>query len=280
MKARYVRADDDYAPGALNVTGSAEDPAYPAINAVSDNPAKPAKLTTTTGWILLEFANKIQPVGAAIIYHYLLAGLNVRVQASATSDFSSPAVNVAFSIPAKRKDGPPDQRWTINPWVLIGDLPDPTGYKFWRFIVVGTNDQNVIIGKVMLFSAIYAVDILHEAGRITETDYDEFSMIRDRTELGVNKRQTLGGPRRALTFGLVATDLAAGTPPTQDAADFRALLQAAEGDAHPWLFIPWDTNDALLVDTETPEWERSHDVGGYQIWMVSVREVARGVPWP
>lgn len=281
--AYIVRHDDDLAPGASVVTASAEDPDYPATNAVLDNPADPAKLTTTSGSIVLEFANKIVPVGAALIYHYLDEGLEVRIQGNGTDSWGSPAVQEVFTIPPKRRDGPSYQRWTMNSWCALEDpsnWPDPTGYKFWRVVVVGTNSQTVIIGKILLFSAIYQFTLSPDASDITEKDYLPESFIDQHTELGVQNVETLDGPRRFMSGAFLTTDLSAGTAPNELAATLRALLQSAEGIAHPFLFIPQEDNDAWLVRNETPEWERSHKNGGYQVWPFAFREVSRGIPWP
>lgn len=278
--AYFVRYDDDSVPGCLALTGGNEDPAYPATNARLDNPANPAKSTTTSDRYVAEYATKQQPVLTSLIYAYLDAGLDVRLQANNSNAWGSPALDIPIVIPGKRKDGPTYQRWTINPWAFI-ELPDPDGYLFWSWYFP-SNSQNIIVGKFLLASAVYQVQLLSEGGDLArEKDYDEFSAIRDKTELGVRKVQVLGGPRRFLSGELVGTDYSAGSAPVQDAADFRALLQAAEGDAHPWLWIPFeDRNDAWLVDNEDFAWERSHKVGGYQVWPFAVREVARGLPWP
>jgi hypothetical protein len=279
-----IKPDDDYAPGAISVTASAPDTAYPPENTVLDNPANPGKLTTPTGWFLYEYANKIQPVGASLVYQYLLAGLNVRLQASTSSSFASPALDFAFTIPPKRRDGPSFQRWTVNPWIRLtaaATWGDPAGYKFWRVLIVGTNDQNVIIGKIMLFSALHQVQMVAEGGDLArEKDYEELSVIRDRTEVGVKKRQPVGGPMRQLSFTLAPTNYSAGTLPIEPSSTLRELLQDAESDVHPWGIIPWEDNDFLLVDVEDFTWERGHKVGGYEIWQLSVREVSRGVPFP
>ncbi len=282
--AYIVRYDDDLAPGCDAITGSAEDPLYEARNAILDNPADPAKLTTTSGSFVLEFANKIQPVGAALIYHYLDEGLEVRIQGNSSNFWGAPPVQEVFTIPAKRRDGPSYQRWTINPWCQLEDVsnwPDPTGYKFWRVVVVGTNSQNVVIGKIMLFSAIYQFGLYSEAAEPTDRDYKPESQINLETELGVEYVETLDGPRRFMSGALVAQEGNAGiTPDDELASTLRALLQSAEGRAHPFLFIPFEDNDARLVRNDTPEWERTYKTGGYQIWPFAFREVSRGIPFP
>jgi hypothetical protein len=275
-----VRSDQDLAQQAIAVTASAEDAEYPAEKLITENPADTAKLTTNTGWWVTQYAAKVAPVAAAVIYHYLDAGLNVRLQGNDTDSWGAPAFDQAFTIPAKRKDGPSYQRWTTSPWILLDALDDEDGYLFWRLVIVGTNSQVVAVGRLVLAASLLHVTLFHDGG-ISESDRPENdpSRIVHPTELGVETRYTIGGPRRGLSFTLIGTDLSAGTPPTQEAADFRALAEACDGE-HPFLLAPFETNDMWCVMPENVSWPRSHEPGGYQVWSLSVREESRGLPWP
>jgi hypothetical protein len=280
--AYYGRTDEDKAQNAISVVGSAEDTGYRAVNIISSNPAQPAKLTTTSGTIVLGFAAKIAPRWLALIYHYLDAGLEVFIEANNTNVWTSPSFSQALTIPVKRKDGPSYQRWTNNVLQEL-ELPDADGYFYWRLNITGTNSQAIAIGRMLFYEAddLVPVDILHVSGDFQETDNrpDRSERLEDFTELGVRLVTTIGGPQRGVTGWFVASDVNAGTAPVQEAGDFRALYEATDRGAGLFLFIPQLRDDEpWLVYFEA--FDRAHAQGGYQVWTFSLREASRGVPWP
>jgi hypothetical protein len=270
----YGRHDEDLARFATSVTASSEDAEYPAENLISENAARPAKLTTTSGDWVLGFASAVTPVAAVMAYQYLDEGLEVRLQGNATDSWGAPSFNQAFTIPAKRLDGPSYQRWTVNP-VLV--LVDPAAFAFWRLVIVGTNSQVVAVGRLLLLSAWREIDLFEDPD-IPEADDPTY--IEDRTVLGVENFYVLGGPRRSVSAVVIGTDLSAGTAPIQEAADFRALHESSEGRAHPFVLLPFGANDAWLARFESASGRRVHHLGGHQKWDFAVREVSRGLPWP
>ena len=275
--AQYARPSDDLAQDAASVTASAEDTSYPAENLVSENPAKPAKLTTTTGSWVLEFGAAIAPVAAVLVYQYLDAGLEVRIQANTSDSWGAPPFNQAFTIPAKRLDGPSNQRWTVNP---ILELTGAPSYAFWRLVVVGTNSQAVVVGRLLLLSAWRDVSIFFGGSDIEEGDAPE-GQIEVRTELGVENIVSIGGPRRSLSGVLMGSDLYPAAMNLDDAALFRALHESADGRLKPFAFRPFDEeNDCWLVRFESANRARMHKAGDYSVWPCAVREVSRGLPWP
>jgi hypothetical protein len=66
----------------------------------------------------------------------------------------------------------------------------------------------------------------------------------------------------------------------QEASEFRDLHETCEGRKHPFLFCPFTIDRPRLVRFESAKSPRSHRLGGYQVWDMSVKEVSRGVPWP
>lgn len=276
--AYYSAPHEDLARTAIAIAGSAEDPTYPAANLISEDPAKQAKLTSGTGSYVLTFSAKVAPVAVFLLYHYLDAGLNVEIQGNDTDVWTSPAFSMAITIPPKRLDGPTYQKWTFSPWKLLGTLPDPTGYLYWRLAIHGTNSQNVAIGRLFLASAIHRVTLFYNPN-IPEGE--EQTYIEQPTELGVETVVVIGGPRRSLSAVVIGTDDDAGSLPIQEAQDFRDLYQSTEIRAHPFPFVPFEGfNDAWPVRFEDNTSPRTHEQGGYQIWSFSVREVSRGLPWP
>lgn len=279
----YARPDDDLAQEAISVTSSPEDAEYPAENLISENAADPAKLTATTGSYVLEFDEPKAPVAVVLAYQYLDEALTgVKIQANTIDSWGAPAFSQDLIIPAKRRDGPTDQRWTVNPWALLGELPDAYGYEFWRLVITSANSQNVAVGRLLLLSALRQVELFHdsEMGH-TDRPQDDPGQIVQPTELGVETILSIGGPRRSFSTVVLGSDYGAGTAPVQEAADFRALYESVDARLHPFVFIPFgDVNDAWLVRNESMAGERSHRQGGYQRWPLDVREVSRGLPWP
>lgn len=273
----FVRPDEDLALLAVNVTGSAEDPEYEATNLILEDGSNPAKLTTTTGWFLFEFASKVAPESLALLFQYIDAGLPFKLQANDTDSWGSPSFEQALTAPPKRLDGPSYQRWTENIYELLDELDDEDGYLFWRLYFDTANSQPIAIGRVMLPSTRHDVTLFHD-GDIPEGD--DTGEINHETELGVENIEVLDGPRRSVSAPFIGTDLNAGTAPVQEAADFRALHESCEGRKHPFLFQPFSERPPWLVRFESPKSPRSHRLGGYQVWNISVKEVSRGVPWP
>jgi hypothetical protein len=275
------RYDDDYAKDAIAVTASAEVSAYGAVQLIGENAALPAKLSTTTGNFVLQFDGEIEPAYAMLTYHYLDAGLSgVKIQANDSNSWGSPAFEQAFTIPAKRLDGPSYQRWTNNAIIALADL-DYGGFEWWRLVFEDANSQNIVVGRLLLLSQLRQVDVLHVDGAAFDEDDQTFE-INPQTDLGVDSGVTpMGGPRRSFAGLLVCTDLDAGTAPIQEAADFRALHETSEGRAHPFVFIKGPAlDDPWHVKFETNQSQRTHRQGGYQVWPFAVRETSRGLPWP
>lgn len=280
--ASYGRTDEDKAQNAISVVGSAEDSGYPAVNIISSNPAQPAKLTTTSGTIVLGFSAKIAPRWLALIYAYLDEGLAVFLEANNTDVWTSPAFSQALTIPAKRKDGPSYQRWTNNVLQEL-ELPDPAGYFFWRLNITGTNSQAIAIGRLLFYEDddLVPIELLHVNGDFEESENrpDRTERLEDFTELGVRLVTTIGGPQRGLSGWFVASDLNAGTAPVQSAAALRALYEATDRGAGLFLFIPRLRDDEpWLVYFEA--WDRVHAQGGYQVFTFTLREASRGIPYP
>ncbi len=275
----YARQDEDIAQQATSVVGSAEDAEYPATNLILEDPAYTAKLTTTSGSWVLAFASKVAPVAVSLSGQYLDAGLTVYLEGNDTDVWTSPSFQQAITIPAKRYDGPSFQRWTKHVLAVLDELDDAAGYLFWRLNVAGTNSQNVIVGRLALWSDLHEVDIFHTGGGIRHAD--ELQSIKQKTQFQKLHVTPIAGPLRSATLPLIGTDLSAGSAPIQAAADFRRLQESSNDGEHP--FLLWSTDppfngEPWLVYVEALD--LVHEEGGYQVWTVTVREVSRGIPWP
>lgn len=279
----YARHDDDQARLASAVASSDADPDYPAENLIQWNPAKPAKLTTTSGAWVVQLASALEVAGVAIPYHYLDAGLDVRIQANTSDSWGAPAFESAITIPAKRLDGPSTQRWTTTPYVVF-DAPQT--FQYWRLLINGTNSQPVIVGRLMLLAEIRDISLRFGGSDIEEADGPPDGLIETTTELGVDLPIVIGGPRRSLSAVLIASDLYADVMEVSQASEFMELFQSTfggdslAGSVMPFLLIPReDRNDAWVVRPDYAS-RRSHKEGNWEVWPFSVREVSRGLPWP
>lgn len=278
MLSYYGRPGDDVCQSLPpTVTSGTADPDYPAANLISEDPASPAKLTGPSGNWVLEFPSPVAPVAAILVYQYLDEALpDVSMQGEDSNSWGSPAVDVDFTIPAKRLDGPPYQRWTVSPIVM---LPGEA-HNWWRLNIGSANSQNVHIGRLILLTDLRQVTLFADPD---VPEDDEFAGIVQPTALKVETVINIEGPRRGLSAALIGTDLAAGTAPVQEAADFRKLIQETAGKLHSFPLIPFvdfAPNDAWLVKFESTKAERIHRVGGHQRWSFTVREVSRGLPFP
>lgn len=276
--AYYALPTDDRALLASAVASANANPDYPAANLITANPAKPAKLTTTSGDWVVQLASALEVAAVAIPYHYIDAGLSVRIQANTSDSWGAPAFDAAITIPAKRLDGPSYQPWTQTPY-LIFDTPQT--YQYWRLVIVGTNSQPVVVGRLMLLAALRPITLYFGGSDIEEADGPPEGLIETVTELGVDLPVVIGGPRRSLSCMLIASDQYAAVMGVAQASEFIALHQSIDGRLNPFLLIPRaELNDAWVVRPQSAASARSHKVGTYEVWPFSVREVSRGLPWP
>src|SRR4051812_22337747 len=108
----YQKPTDNVADaGVVAVNTGAADATYPASYLTDKNPARPAKLTGTTGSWVWTFAAPQRLDLVALIHHNLTAGLDVKIQGNATNVWGAPTLSQAITIPAYRGDFP------TNPWL-------------------------------------------------------------------------------------------------------------------------------------------------------------------
>lgn len=264
----YALPDDDRAPTATTITASAEDAGYPAEWLVTENPAQPAKLTTTSGSWVLEFSSPIAPVAAVLVYPQLDAGLSVVLEGNSADSWGSPSISEAITIPGPHPD---DQ--AVSPIVML-----PGGAcSFWRLRIIGINSVPVAVGRLMLLGALRTFEDGTSVrwGVVEEEDYGIVDMT---TELGVDLVYDLGGKRRELIGEMLLREVGA--------QQFLELRRATHGRVRPWLLWPFEgVNDVYLVRWSERASSRRLDVpdlvSGYvQLVRMQVKEVSRGLPWP
>lgn len=263
---RYALPSDDLAATATSVTvgggsPSAEDDEYPAENLIAPTntghlnlPSRPAKLTTTSGSWVLSFGAPITVGAVALIYHNLDAGLDVTLD----PDGGTP---ISITIPAWTEDD-----WSVSPFKTFSAQTSDQ----WTLSINGTNSRAVQVGRLLLFNALRDMENDVRWG-VVETE--DFGLIEQPTELGIETIYDLGGKRRAFAGELALQNTEAG--------ELITLYRSARGRILPWLLVPDVTiNDAWLVRFEEPRWSRTREMIQHNIFPFRVRELSRGLPWP
>lgn len=239
---------------------------YGPNSLVDDNPARVAKIESTTGAWLFSYAAKqiIQDIG--LIHHDFDAGANVKIQGNATNSWGTPAFSASITIPAWRGVGL--RRWPTNPWLNLTTQVgyDATGFKFWRLVITG-NSQNLQLGQVSFNQTLRRLDpdLAWNFQRILQKRY-----IENLTSYGVSTVYSRGTNEWRLDA----------THRMTDAMELSMVDQWFDNDGHayPWMFVPVDgTNECFFV--RWVAFERSHNIleRGIIDHKFSVQEVSRGL---
>lgn len=253
MFGRYALPSDDLATAAT-VTASAADPGYVAANLVRNPPSRPAKLTTNTGYWDLVFAAPVEIGAMAMLYHNIDSGLDVTLE----PDGGTP---INIDVPSWHPDGTP-----ISPFQEFDAQTSDT----WRLSINAANTLTIDVGRLMLFAALR--DLGNDVRWGVEED-EEYGLIEQATELGVELIAPIGGKRRRFS-GEFALD-------NTHAATLTALFQSAQSRYLPWLLIPdVAVNDAWIVRLEENKFTRVRETYDHNIFPFRVRELSRGTPWP
>lgn len=230
--AVYGKPSDNVAGNAtITAQSGTADSDYPLTNLVDDNPAKPGKLTTTTGRIMFDFGSAQNIDLVALIHTNLTAGLSVKIQANATDSWGAPSIDQAITIPAVPDDGYP-----LNPWLDLTGI-SPRSYRYWAIQIAGTNSAAAAIGEVWMQATKRSLTRNIQWGAV---EMEEHPAVEHRTTYGVSTVYSLG-PRMRTVAGMIRANQTA-----------LAELIALERDAHhrgsPFLFIlDPAVNDALYV---------------------------------
>lgn len=263
----YGRPTDNVTANAT-ITASAADAAYPATNIKDLDPAKPSKMTTTTGNWVFDFGSAQRVDIIALIHHNLTAGLSVRIQGNATNVWTSPTLDQAIAIPTYHEDG-----FCVNPFLDLTGLAgySVSGFRFWRLVVVGTNAANIAIGECVMLSLKRTLEINLSWGA---EDTDAHPTIEHTTAYGVTRVYDLGVKLRALRGEI---------PDTTDVglASLQALHRSAHGRAKPFLIVPDPVlNDAWMVrfDASTSTLLRTMKFVDVNRLAIGFDECGRGLP--
>ena len=259
--------DNLAATGTLTVQSGTEDTAYSKANIYDGNPAKPAKLTTTTGAWRWDFGSAKQLDIVAVIHHNLTAGLNVRIQGNATDAWGAPSLDQAFMIPANHEDGMP-----VNPWLDLSALVPIAGnrtFQFWRLVVVGVNAAAVAIGDVWLGQTKRQMAINIHWG-LEETD--EHPVVEHETSHKVQTVYDLNTKVRKIAGEVETTDAGA--------SDLLAWHRACSGRVKLTLVVlDPSKNDCLLARWMAPELAVQRNFKNSNLVKLGWQELSRGMPF-
>lgn len=258
----FQKPTDNIAGNAtLAVNTGTEDTAYPAANLADVNPAKPAKLTTTTGSWVFSFPAAVNIDLIAIIHHNLTAGLEVRIQGNATNAWGAPSLNQLITIPAYRSDGFP-----VNPFKDLTGVT-PRSYQFWRLVVVGVNASAVQIGEVWLGATkrLLAVNI-----RWNYEENDDQPLIEHTTDFRVKTVYSYGVSIRRYVAQLTTTNAGA--------AEIYDWWRSCRGRAHPMLIaLDADVNDCMMARFNMTYLKSNREFTDYNPIELDMIEVSRGL---
>lgn len=204
---------------------------------VDDNPAKLAKIESTTGAWLFEYPSKQIIQLASLIHHDFDAGASVVLQGNATDSWGAPSFQTAFTIPPWL-GGTGPRSWPVNPWLDLTTKPnyDPTGFKFWRLLITA-NSQNIQMGQIWLGNPLRRLDpgLGWDFQKINAKRY-----IENSTAYGVITMYSRGTNQWAVDI-----------PHRMDNAMEAEMLDQwfdNDGRAYPWLFVPdASVNSAYFV---------------------------------
>ena len=252
MKYNHGPTDDAIYRLQPTITGTAEDPDYPGTNWYDLNPAKPGKLTGTSGTWTFVFSAPITINAFALVYSN---GTSVSLSGGSAHALTNASLG--------------EDNWPKNnPYVEVTDTATT-----WTLTIGGSLDGNPIsIGRPVFSLNLRTMtrDLLWTEA-IPETE--EWGLIEQRTDLGVETVYPLGGKRRSLIANI-------GGNSTQAQA-IQALRRAVQGRAYPFLAIPPHvTNDAWFVRFEDGMGQINYKLPAYNTAPFTIKELSRGLPWP
>lgn len=232
--AIYTKHSDNVAPDATKTIQLGTDPQdsnYGPDTLTDDNPAKVAKINSTTGAWQFDFGSAQRLDLIALIHHTFDAGADVKIEGSAAPNWAGSPVTAAefsASIVIPTWIGAAESRWPVNPWLDLTNAAgySASGFRYWRLIVTG-NSQNLQLGQVIMTASIRQMNPDRQWEYVTSTLRRK---IDNRTEFGVPTIYSRYSPQVRIEGTIRADD------------DFNDELNAqwedVDGGAWNWLYIP------------------------------------------
>jgi hypothetical protein len=262
----YAHHTDLVTPNAtLSVSSGTAATGYPASNLGDLNPAKPAKLTGTSGAWLADFGTAQRVDWVALIGHNLDAGAVVQVQANAADTWGAPSLDVALAIPAADEDG-----FAVNPWVDLTDATGYTtgGYRYWRLQIVSGTSSPVAVGEWALNARKRTLDPNIRWGLVQS---ERLPTVELETEFGVKTIAALRAKTRRITGELILR--------SATRAAVNTWWRDAWGRARPFcVVLEPGVNEALMVRFGAVEKAITRVFTTRSTMPVEFEELSRGKP--
>ena len=246
------------------VESGVEDTDYPPEGLTDKNPAKPAKLTGTTGAYLWDFLGAQRVDGIFIPHHNLDEALSVNVQMNATDSWGGASLDEAMTVPAYEVNGFPVGFWLD----LVGKTGYlEAGYQFLRVEIAGTNTNAIAIGEIILTDVVRDFPFNINWG----VRFGDRSLsVINTTDWGVVAAFDRGTFRRTITGEVVVKDA--------EFPDFRNLDLDISSQARAFVLVPdGDLNEVLYVRSVLEGHERQADFTDNNRIPLRFEEVSRGL---
>ena len=158
--ALYTFPSDNVAPDATVTIETGTDPGddnYGPEVLVDLNPAKMAKILSTTAAWLFDFGSAQRIDIAAFIHGTFETTSTLRLQGNATDSWGAPSFDAEIDVLPWFGTG--TTRWPQNHWLDLTEHEDysAAGFRYWRVICSG-NSQNVWLGQVVFSPTIRRMD--------------------------------------------------------------------------------------------------------------------------
>lgn len=267
--AIYTKFSDNIAKDATIIIQTGTDPGdpnYDPTSLVDDNPAKVAKIDSTTGAWEFNFGSAQRIDLVALIHHTFMAGCDVKIQGSATANWASPTFSAAITIPAWVGSG--ESLWPVNPWLDLTEQSgySSTGFQYWRLVITG-NDQNIQLGEIIMSASIRQMNPDRQWEYVTNVLRRK---IDNRTEFGVSTIYSRFSPQVRIEGTIRADD--AFTVTLDDHWD------DVDGGGFVWLYIPdGDVNKCYLGRHAEPSKSVTHVIFDIHDRKFAFEEAARGL---
>lgn len=267
--AIHTRPSDNVAPNATITIETGTDPLddnYGPEVLVDLNPAKMAKILSTTGAWLFDFTTAQRIDFAAFIHSTFATTAVVRLQGNATNSWGAPSFNVVIPVQAWLGSG--TTRWPRNQWLDLTDQPGytTTGYRYWRLLITG-NDQNIWLGQVVFSPTIRRMD--------QDVRWDYVRAKRKRSIVN----ETAFGSKTIYARGTTQYMLQADQRMDEDLfEDQEEHFFDADGVALPWILVPDETGpDVHFVRFTEDLYSTTHHFFEVHDRKITVEELSRGL---
>ena len=267
--AIHTRPSDNVAPNATITIQTGTDPGdpnYASTSLVDLNPAKVAKILSTTGAWLFDFGSA-QRIDLAAFIHSTFADTAVmRLQGNATDSWGAPSFNALIDVQAWLGSG--STRWPRNQWLDLTQEAgySTTGYRYWRLVITG-NDQNLWLGQVIFSPTIRRMS--------SDVQWDYARAPKKRSIVN----ETAYGSKTVYARGTTQYMLQANQRMDEELfEDQEQHFYDSDGLALPWILIPDETGpDAYFVRSVEDVYATTHHFFDVHDRKFMVEELSRGV---